>query len=589
MDPPTPDHLPLTLASTLARSRLEAAASLPDGDPDAFIALTKDCIDAHAQATKAMIETLGQRVSAGENVDWKCEYDVLKDGLFNYCQSLVGEAEMNLAPEELDRPAKSSVDLTRHLLGKSSKTSLNSLKISPTQANHSPTLPSPSGDLNPSPSLSMPASNASGESYVLVSSRQRLRLFAVSSDDWIVYPSDSVCLADFEVMLPEGMSLVDESIHLSVVMGILNKLYSMAKLMQIILLSYGTEIDNSHLGLWHWNHQYEENVKSTDLKILITIAENLFYALYARVVIELANIELCGTFQSASRSLPSHRPFLLPEADHLYRIVIAFKDVLDTPNICANFHKDVALHFQQDYISQVVDKAKDLEYPLQDATRYRAYVARIVTDRNGAFCKKWLSLIPFFNVIPDRVMAMLSEHYLTVAPVVVVPDDIPFDQLPFINPDQIADELRDAETKKDHYAATLAKLEGTTIGDERLKDPKSRIYYLAKQRKCVCRGLCRCASECTRLVVNCCPCAERQIRILKMKRDLHSTCPGLNFVTTAGTMARMYFHGLASLRRGVTDHQISAELQRAFESMDALITNEREKKNPRRQNSKGSV
>jgi hypothetical protein len=38
------------------------------------------------------------------------------------------------------------------------------------------------------------------------------------------------------------MSLVDESIHVGVIMGIFGKLYTMAKIMQTILLSYGVEV-----------------------------------------------------------------------------------------------------------------------------------------------------------------------------------------------------------------------------------------------------------------------------------------------------------------------------------------------------------
>lgn len=55
---------------------------------------------------------------------------------------------------------------------------------------------------------------------------------------------------EFEVVLPDGMTRVDESIHLGVVMGILSKLYTMAKLMQSILLSYGVEVC-SHLPVLH--------------------------------------------------------------------------------------------------------------------------------------------------------------------------------------------------------------------------------------------------------------------------------------------------------------------------------------------------
>jgi hypothetical protein len=172
---------------------------------------------------------------------------------------------------------------------------------------------------------------------------------------------------------------------------------------------------------------------------------------------------------------------------------------------------------------------------------------------------------------------MMSEKYLTVVPVSVAPDDVPFDKLPFIDPNKTDEATRDKETIKDHRLATLAKLEGTTIGDERHKDPQYRIYHIAKQHKCVCFGLCRCAKECTMDVVRKCPCAERHVRIMTAKRAPYFRWPGYAFPTTAGTMTRMYFQGLASLKRSVTHVQISRELMRAFESMDALITSERER------------
>jgi len=120
-------------------------------------------------------------------------------------------------------------------------------------------------------------------------------------------------------------------------------------------------------------------------------------------------------------------------------------------------------------------------------------------------------------------------------------------------------------------------LEGTSIGEERQKDPKSRTYYLAKQRKCVCQSVCRCSRECTNDLLHSCPCAERHVRIMMVKRGLHYRLPNANFATTAGTLTRMYFHGLASLKRGVTERHIAQELHRAFESISHLISSEREK------------
>jgi hypothetical protein len=325
------------------------------------------------------------------------------------------------------------------------------------------------------------------------------------------------------------------------------------------------------------------------MRTLVEIVENLFYAIYARVVIELANIELCGTFRIDLRSLRTHRPFLLPEPDHLYRIVLTFKDVLDSPCICAILRKDILQKFQNSYITEALDKTKDADYPIHDPLGYRLHAASIATKRNGSYYTKWQELIPFFNILPEKLLVMWSEKYLTVAPVRVIPDDIPFDQLPFIDPSQIGYDIHAAETIKDHRMASLAKLEGTSIGEERQKDPKSRIFYLAKQRKCVCQSVCRCSKDCTGDVLHSCPCAERHVRIMIVKHGIHYRMPDTDFVTTAGTLTRMYFHGLASLKRGVTQRFIAQELQRAFESMAHLISIERDKIVPKRSDSEKSA
>jgi hypothetical protein len=322
---------------------------------------------------------------------------------------------------------------------------------------------------------------------------------------------------------------------------------------------------------------------------LVETAENLFYAIYARVVIELANIELCGTFPVDLRSLRTHRPFILPEPNHLYRIVLAFKDVLDSPSIRAIIRKDILQKFQNAYIHKALESAGDVKYPIVDPLGYRLHAANIATSRTGPYCTKWKELIPFFNIIPEKLLVMSSEKYLTMAPVSVIPDDVPFDQLPFINHTQIPVNTCEAEIKKDNRMATLAKLVGTGIGEERQKDPKSGTYHLAKRRKCVCPCVCRCSKVCTNNVLYQCPCAERQVRLMMNKRGLNYRLPNADFATSAGTLTRMYFLGLASLRPDVTARHISDELQRAFESMAYLISSEREKISPKRSISEKST
>lgn len=54
------------------------------------------------------------------------------------------------------------------------------------------------------------------------------------------------------IKLPENLTPVDESIHLGVIMGIFSKLYTMAKIMQTILMSYGVEVCSTFVLLTIW-------------------------------------------------------------------------------------------------------------------------------------------------------------------------------------------------------------------------------------------------------------------------------------------------------------------------------------------------
>lgn len=154
---------PVVMAAMISRARLDAFVSLSEGNCEKFIEYGKHCIDAHAQATKAMMDDIAERVGDGEVFDWEHAMEELKVGLFNYCQAIVKEAEL-LMPEVLDRPPrKSSLDWARRL--PSGKTSSNSLRISPILSKD-PTRTSESST-EPMTPTSLNMSDASGESHLV--------------------------------------------------------------------------------------------------------------------------------------------------------------------------------------------------------------------------------------------------------------------------------------------------------------------------------------------------------------------------------------------------------------------------------------
>jgi hypothetical protein len=311
------------------------------------------------------------------------------------------------------------------------------------------------------------------------------------------------------------------------------------------------------------------------MNILIDIVENLYYALYSRIQIELASVELCAFFPFRYDTGMIERIFRLPEPNRLGRILLALKDVLDSPNICPILRKGFVAHFQETHVNHFVKKYSVKDFRLQDPVGYRKFAVRIARNRKGEYHMKWRELIPCFNTIPAESLVMMSERYLQMSPVAMLPDDVPYDKLPFMSREHLQPDIAKNEKMKDYHLWGLAKMEGTSIGDERQKDPQSRIYYLVKQHKCICTALCLCSEHCTKKLQHPCPCAERHMRIMSTKRGLSRRQAGPTVSRTAGTLARMYFQGLVFLKPEVEAEDYAQELKNAFEFVEMMIIADR--------------
>ncbi|KAJ5970488.1 uncharacterized protein N7479_000406 [Penicillium vulpinum] len=547
---------PLAMASTISQGRLNALKS--GQDLDLFFQRGKDCIDAYAQATKAKMENACARVKDGEDPPYE-EIEQMKERFFNYCQSIVNEA-LSMISAAANQHSRREV---------SSNSTMPSIVSSNSTATGS-------GPKTPLEFGSFAERSGFSEALLAASGQNRLRLYTVSSDDWVMVPSMPSPTSPAKVVAPENMDPVEESIHFGVIVRIFSKLYTMSKMMEIIILYYGAEVDNSETGLLYWIKRSEQNLRTQEMTVMIDTVENLYYALYARVTIELASIELCGSYRVDLRALRIELPFLMPEADHLYRIILTFKEVLDSPAICAILRKDVIAHFQQGYINQVTKTKMQQEFPFFDPLGYRPFAMRTFSYRHGSYYEKWRGIIPFFDVISPETMATMSEKYLTMTPVTIPSDDIPLEELPWIFPEHVGMSVWDTDIVRDYRLADAAKILGTTIGEERRKESTPALYHLIRQRKCICKSICACALACTQEVERGCPCAERHVRIMTTKRGLGCRRNGPTFAATACTTARMFFHGLAELRRDVTAADIANEMDQSFELFALFISTERD-------------
>lgn len=327
-----------------------------------------------------------------------------------------------------------------------------------------------------------------------------------------------------------------------------------------------------HTGLVYWIKRAETEVRTDSLSQLIVIVENLFYTVYSRVVLEMAAIELCAQFKMESRPLTNRHQFYLPDPDHMYRIFLAIKDVLDSPSMSEKLYEGVVHTYQESYIRRLLDKETDRGFNIEDMLGYRRFAMSIVNEKTGTFTQKWSALIPFFENIPAELMALISEKYFTVVPKIVLEGDMTALELPFIDIKTADFNLWEREIVKDHRQAALAKLEGKFVGELRREEGKS-LLYLAKQHKCICAPVCRCSIECTNSPERLCPCSERQLRMMLAQ---NRKGPGrYNFASRANTTARVCFESLTFIQRNVRDGQLLQKLEEAIDLFEMEIMKER--------------
>lgn len=326
-----------------------------------------------------------------------------------------------------------------------------------------------------------------------------------------------------------------------------------------------------------WVQRAEAEIRTDSLADLIEIVENLFYTLYSTIEFEMANIELCALFRMDPRPATTHEQFYLPDPNHLYRIFLAFKDVLDSPLVCEQSHsaivQDTVAQYQEDHVRRLILREAAREFTKDDLLGYRRYALNIVSERTSAYCKKWSQLIGFFSNIPSDVMTLMSEKYLARVPRVVPEEDITAAELGFVDLKATHPAQWEREIILDHRMAALAKLEGKSVGEVRRDDPKIRLLSIVKYHKCVCTSLCFCALECTYNVERWCPCAERQLRLMLARR--RKGTGRFSFATRANNLARFCFQGLATLRWDTSDDCLVAELGNLFDMFDVEIQKER--------------
>ncbi|PLN77927.1 phosphatase 2C-like domain-containing protein [Aspergillus taichungensis] len=378
--------------------------------------------------------------------------------------------------------------------------------------------------------------------------------YTISAVEWNVYSS---AVKYLEIQIDEAQE------WLASVLRVFTKVYTISKIFVMILRHYGVELDCGPDGVMAHLKRAEELATCDSILALIENVENLYYATYARLIMELANVELCSYFTADLAPAGHRRESRLPEPKFLFRILLLLQQVLNCPSICAARNKILVQKHQDYFLRYSMERFVGHAFPLDDVLGYRRFVLRIVGDPDSPFCQKWAADNPSieYQLPVQEVLAMQSEKYLTFTPKALVADEIPTSVLPLVR--RKDDPARwERELIRDHRQATLAKLEGRCIGDIRREDDRRLLVEYAKERKCTCRWTCVCAWDCTVHPERVCPCGDRVMRVMFVKhRKNHADRP---VGVRCNSLARAVFQGLSCLKRELDDFEIGVELDRAF-------------------------
>ncbi|KAJ5717916.1 hypothetical protein N7488_003562 [Penicillium malachiteum] len=428
---------------------------------------------------------------------------------------------------------------------------------------------------DPSPKSSMVPRNA--------------RPYTISSDEWVevntMNPASPLLSPSLEPKDIRYLGEDDLKFHLEVVVRIFIQVYSIAKILQVAFMGYGTELDMTvGTGLMYWIACAEQKIRTRSLCLLIKWTENLYYACYARLTFDIAAIELCAAFWSEDRAgVMNDGTFCLPEASHLYRILLACKDVLDSPELSSNRDETLVTYFQQEYVRVLIDIQKHMgKFIANDILGFRRNARSVVSNPESSFSQKWSQIISGFSEIPPEIVTMLAEKFFTLYPKDEPARDYePFSFIKFDkNPKDIEDyeeypeEWVESELIQRNRETARACLEGLTVGEfRRCEFAPAELVRFARLRACVCKETCFCAQGCHSEPERSCPCAQRQLRTYHC---IERKCIGRGtYLERIDAVALSGFQGLSGLKRENDDSIVRVELEWAMGIIEIEVRRDR--------------
>ncbi|EDN08186.1 hypothetical protein I7I51_03861 [Histoplasma capsulatum] len=345
------------------------------------------------------------------------------------------------------------------------------------------------------------------------------------------------------------------------IVAVYSKIYGIAKFVFIILMAYGVELDDAHSGIKFHIEQVEDQMAQDSNAQLLQTIEDLFYALYARLNIEITNVQLSESFrrdndggttrmgQNNYRSVSSAGQYL-PGPSNVSMIFQACKRLLTSEDICNILDQELICMKQASYVQNAVEAfvANDSDgyCHRDDVLEYRRHVEMIVFDPNSPFARELIGLNPIYKEAPCMVLAMLSEkylgfqrpadrnddssniHYEYAAVEMARPTPIPpptaiiaisrqnsvassstsssASSAATLSMHRLLPERRRTEANRE---AAYAMLNGISVGEYRRTEGKRALRQYVRDQLCICFGYCSCARKCTLKFARTCPCSAR--------------------------------------------------------------------------------
>ncbi|KAL1970444.1 hypothetical protein VTN77DRAFT_4088 [Rasamsonia byssochlamydoides] len=316
---------------------------------------------------------------------------------------------------------------------------------------------------------------------------------------------------------------------------------------------------------------------SDTIVTLILAIEDLYYVLYARLVIEIGNVQLCSSFNLDIRRLSGKDIIVLPEPSHLLAILNICKGVLDARQVCQVLNEEIIEQHQEEFVQQAIKKYRDMGRQPDDVLGYRRHVRKLINDPDSGFSQEWRGLNPVYQMAPKEILAILSEKYLSVTPREKPAGNVVSLDLPFIDPNTVDPGIWEQKIIRAHRQATLAILEGKSVGEVRREDDRGcNLMDYVKEKKCVCFSFCSCARECTKDAERLCPCAERMMRGLLVEQS------GQTFAERCRMLAEVVFEGLSAVKREASEDEMASELTLGLELFKKEVLKHRQAKNETR-------